>query len=247
MSRIVLSMSAGIIFVLAAALAPAQSTMAPNSSSDRYSAAPIKGEDPKGYFQSARDSFNSKNFDKSAKNLRMGADILRRDAGMAKGAASSELEASAKDLDKLADRIQSGEVRSVDDLNDKVGDAYRSLSNFHYQMARESYDRNRAAGAAPGRDVETGNYLNAAAIDLESWATFTGHKIEGGTRTAIVETKELAGKLIAGTGKLTEKTAQALDNLGTAIKDYGRGIVRRNKEQAPPESTIPDTTKGTQY
>jgi hypothetical protein len=152
------------------------------------------------HFMEARTAYNSRNFTASADHLRQASELLRRDAANANGDVADNLRGTAKDLDKLAESVQRGEERSFDDVNDKIGDAYKNMADFNYQKARESYDRYRSSGQTSGRDVETGNALNAAAQNLEDWAAVTGRTLKSGTRTAISTTRDLAGRMISGTG-----------------------------------------------
>lgn len=218
---------------------PGSSSMSPGmSSSSGTRMSDTSSADAQKYFQDARSSFDSKDFTTCATDLRKGADILRSNAANAKMMTAHDLRSTARDLEKLADRVQRGDVKSVDDLNSQIGDAYKALSTFHYQQAKASYDRNRKAGTPAGRDVETGSNLNAAANDLENWAQVTGRTIKSDTQAAISETKELASKMMEGTGWATEKAGVAINNFGDTIKNFGRNLEQRNNNNKP-TSPIP--------
>lgn len=179
---------------------------------------------PKKHFLAARSAYVSRDFEAAARHLRDGADYLRSDAAKARGDVADNLRGTAKDLDKLAEKVQKGELESVDELNEKFGDAYRNLADYHYQVARESYERNRETSVKAGRDVETGSALQRATQDVEDWAEVTGRTIKSGGRTALDATKDLAGRMISGTGWAAEKTGEGLNNFGEFIRDFGRDV-----------------------
>lgn len=209
-------------------------------------------DDPSPHFFAARDAYMKRDYDACAKELRLAGDILKRDAAETKMLTAHELRVAGNNLDKLAERVQRGQVTTVDDLNDRIGQSYKALSDYHYQMARESYERNRQSDTSSKHDAETGRYLNAAANDLESWARYTGRTVEAGTRTAIDDTKSLAGKMISGAGWATERTGEAINNFGETIKGFGRRVenkVRGNPapSAAPPVAPAPPNTPGSRY
>lgn len=218
------------------------STTAPSTAGEQgsvQSSATVNA--PKRHFLAARSAFTSRDYQAAANHLRQGAEILRSDAANARGDVADNLRGTAKDLDKLADKVQQGKVTSVDDLNDKFGDAYRNLADYHYQVAEESYKRNRETGVKAGRDVETGTALQRATQDVEDWSEVTGRTIKSGGRTALDATKDLAGRMISGTGWAAEKTGEGLNNFGEFIRSWGRDIrVTTPEERAP---AAPDTNR----
>ena len=207
MSRIAYLLALWGVFVMGAGFAAQGATRAERdakNSSERTgpTASSIQSDNPSPHFFAARDAFNKRDNDACARELRLAGDIMKRDASEAKMWTAHKLRDAGSDLDTLAERVQRGQVNSVDDINQRVEQSYNALSDFHYQLARESYERNRKSGVTTGRDPETGQYLNAAANDLESWARYSGRAVEAGTRTAIDDTKSLAGKMISGRGML---------------------------------------------
>lgn len=255
MSRIAYLLALWGVFVMGAGFAAQGATRAERdakNSSERTgpTASSIQSDNPSPHFFAARDAFNKRDNDACARELRLAGDIMKRDASEAKMWTAHKLRDAGSDLDTLAERVQRGQVNSVDDINQRVEQSYNALSDFHYQLARESYERNRKSGVTTGRDPETGQYLNAAANDLESWARYSGRAVEAGTRTAIDDTKSLAGKMISGAGYATERTGEALNNFGEAIKSFGRRVGDRIRGNAGPGAlpppTMPRNDTGTQ-
>lgn len=243
MKRIVYLLALWGFFVIGAGFAAQGATRSERGSSSERTdttASSMQTDDPSPHFFAARDAFNKRDNDTCARELRLAGDIMKSNAADAKMWNAHQLRAAGGDLDTLAERVQRGHVTSVDDLNDRIGQSYKALSNFHYQMAKESYERNRKAGTATGtRDPETGRYLNAAANDLDSWAKFSGRKVESVTRTVIDDTKNLAGKMISGTGYATERTGESINHFGEAVKDFGRRVGNRIRGVPPPEALPP--------
>ena len=67
-----------------------------------------------------------------------------------------------------------------------------------------------------------GHDLKAAARHLEHGLAWAGHELEAATVRIIMDTGLLAGKLIEGTGWITEEAGKAIDKIGEEIMKLGR-------------------------
>ena len=76
---------------------------------------------------------------------------------------------------------------------------------------------------------EAGHALNSAAEHLELAAHWSGHKLEAGASKAISLGREVCGKLVQGTGYVSELVGKSLKNMGDAISGFGKKNAAREK------------------
>lgn len=208
---------------LMASLAMIQAAFAPAAYSQAAQGA--QGQtvvEPKADFQKAHESFLKKDFHASAAEIRKGADYLRKEAESAGIKGKRMLTASGKELDKLADAVEKGAVKSDKKLKDAFSRAEYAVANDQYVKATDSWVRKEAK--------ETGQALNSAADHTEQAAEWSGQKMKAGASKAMEEGRKVSGKLVEGTGYVKEEVGKALKNMGDAISGFGRKIVRRGNE-----------------
>jgi len=172
---------------------------------------------PASDFQKAHASFLQKDFKASAAEIRKGADFLKKETGTAGDEGKKLLTASTRELDKLADSVEKGAVKSDKQLKDAFSRAEHAVANNYYVKATDSW-----AGKAT---KETGEALNAAAEHLEQAANWSGHKLKAGATKAVKEGREVSAKLVAGTGYVREDVEKGLKNMGDAISEFGKKIL----------------------
>jgi len=174
---------------------------------------------PKADFQKAHESFMKKDFKASATEIRKGADYLRKEAESAGSKGKRMLAASVKELDKLADSVEKGAVKSDKELKGAFSRAEQAVANNDYVKATDSWARKETK--------ETGHALNAAAEHMEQAADWSGRKLKAGGAKTIEEGREVSGKLVKGTGYVSEEVDKALKSMGDAISGFGRKILPR--------------------
>ena len=172
---------------------------------------------PGSNFQKANESFLKKDFKASAAEIRNGSDYLKKEAETASEEGKRMLTSSAQELDKLADSVEKGAVKSDEKLKAAFSRAEHAIANDYYVKATESWARKKTK--------ETGEALNSAAEHMEHAVDWSGHKLKAGATKAIKEGREISGKLVAGAGYVSEEVDKGLKNMGDSISEFGRKIV----------------------
>jgi hypothetical protein len=176
---------------------------------------------PKVDFQKAHEFFLKKEFKASAAEIRKGAEYLKKEAESASDEGKKGLTASYQELDKMADEVEKGAVKSDKKLKDAFSRAEHALANNYYLKASDSW--------AKKETKEAGHALNSAAEHLELAAKWSGHKLDAGASKAISLGREVSGKLVQGTGYVSEEVGNGLKSMGDAISGFGKKIMPGEK------------------
>ncbi len=172
---------------------------------------------PKVDFQKAHESFLKKEFKASADEIRKGSAFLKKEAQSANGEGKKELTASIQELGKMADDIEKGAVKSDKNLKDAFSRAEHALANNYYLKASDSWSKKETK--------EAGHALNSAAEHMEQAANWSGHKLDTGSSEAVRTGREISGKLVQGTGYVSEEVGKSLKSMGDAISRFGKKIL----------------------
>ncbi len=176
----------------------------------------VRADEPQRHFQEAREEFLKRDLKTAAVEIRKGAALLRLEAAGATRASQDALEASAKELDNLAGKVESGEVTAASNLDPAFARAEQALASEHLTRAKESWAK---------KDLKrTGEYLNAATISLEHACAWAGRKEEAGVAAATRDASVVAEKLIQGAGWAVGETENAIKAVGTEIERLGRAL-----------------------
>ncbi|MHB9061059.1 MAG: hypothetical protein ACYC47_06115 [Desulfobacteria bacterium] len=176
---------------------------------------------PASDFQKAHESFLKKDFKASAAEIRKGADFLKKETKTAGNEGKKMLAASTRELDKLADSVEKGAVKSDKQLKGAFSRAEHAVANNYYVKATDSWGRKAAK--------ETGEALNSAAEHMEQAVNWSGHKLKAGASRAIKEGREVSGKLVEGAGYVQEEVGKGLKDMGDAISGFGKKILPGKK------------------
>jgi hypothetical protein len=168
--------------------------------------------EPTANFQKAHESFLKKEFKTSAAEIRKGSDFLKKEEQSANEKGKKALSESIKELDKLADNVEKGTVKSGKNLKDAFSRAEHALANNYYLKASDTW--------AKKETKEAGHALNSAAEHIEMAATWSGHKLETGASEAIRFGREVSGKLIKGSGYVSEEVDKSLKSMGNTISGF---------------------------
>lgn len=194
-----------------------QATFPPVAYSQAEQVAQTQTEEPRADFQKAHESFLEKKFDASATEIRKGAEFLRKESESADIKGKKLLAASVTELNKLADSVEKGAVKSDRKLKDAFSRAEHAVANDQYIKATDSWVKKETK--------KTGQALNSAAVHMEQAADWSGKKLKAGSSKAIKEGREVSGKLVEGAGYVPEKVGNALKRMGDAISRFGKKIV----------------------
>lgn len=171
-------------------------------------------DSPGEHFHKARQSFLKKDYKAAAEEIRKGAAFLKLQAARAAVEGRKGLTVSVGELEKLAEDIEKGTVTSAKTLDNAFARAHHALAKHHYLKALDN--KAKKDGRKLGHD------LKAAARHLEHGLAWAGHELEAATVRIIMDTGLLAGKLIEGTGWITEEVGKAIDKIGEEIMKLGR-------------------------
>jgi len=176
---------------------------------------------PASDFKKAHESFLEKDFKASAAEIRKGSDFLRKEAESAGIQGKKMLAASSRELDKLADAVEKGAVKSDKKLKGAFSRAEHAVANNEYVKATDAW--------AGKETKEAGHALNSAAEHMEQAAEWSGHKLKAGASKAIKAGREVSGKLVEGTSYVPEEVGKALKSMGDAISGFGKKILPGKK------------------
>jgi len=180
-----------------------------------------QGQEPGADFKKAHESFIKKDFKASSAEIRNSADFLKKEAASAGDKGKKMLTASAQELDKLADSVEKGAVKSDKELKDAFSRSEHAVANNYYVKATDSWSRKETK--------ETGEALNSAAEHMEQAAYWSGHKLKAGASKAIKEGRDISDKLVEGTGYVTEEVRKGLKDMGDAISGFGKKLLPEKK------------------
>jgi hypothetical protein len=167
-------------------------------------------------FQKAKQDYLDKNMDAAAAQIKKGAAFMKEESIKASDKGKEALAESARDLEKLSADVKKGSVKSVKKIEDAFGRAYHALARDAHVKSTESWAKKESANA--------GESLDKAAIYLERGLTWTGQKIETGTKNVMKKSKELSAKLKEKGRVVAEDIGKNLKEAGNEIEKFGKKI-----------------------
>ena len=174
-------------------------------------------EEPDQHFKNAHDAFLSRDFKKTAEEIRKGEAFVKLEDVRATGDAKRSLDASARELAQLASEASNGEVKDVKSLDNAFARADYALALSHRAKASEGWANKDATKA--------GYELRAAANYLEQGASRAGGDVESDVSASVKDTREVAGKLIQGTSVATDDVVKVMETIGREIEMLGKNVV----------------------
>ncbi len=173
-------------------------------------------DEPSEQLGMARQSFLTVDLGAAAKRLRKAAANLRITSNQADEATKPQLNRSADELDSLAHRVESGKVKSVEELDHPSAVALQRLSRHHYLMAQRLWLQKQRE--------RTGKQLRAAADNLEHAARLSGQEVHTATQTAVKDVRLISGKLVEGMGYGVDEVGKGFESLGKQVESVGNRI-----------------------
>ena len=119
-------------------------------------------------------------------------------------------------MEKLANNIEKGAVRSAKDAQDVFAKAEHAVAKHHYLRAAEAWAKKWTKKA--------GYELHAAAVSLEHGFAWAGQKLEAGLIKVMDDARHIAGKLIEGAGWAADEVGKAIEYLGREIDKLGKAV-----------------------
>jgi hypothetical protein len=167
-------------------------------------------------FQKAKQDYLQKNMNLAAGQIQKGASYMKAKAENASVKGKEALNASAKELEKLADDVKKGTLTSVKRMEETFARAYVALAADFHIKSTESWAKKEKAKA--------GDALDSATEYLERGFAWAGQKIETSTNEAMKKAKELSLKLKKKSGVVAEDAGKVLKDAGNEIEKFGERI-----------------------
>ena len=168
----------------------------------------------KTHVQHAKAALLKKDLKKAGRELRAAGENLGMAAASAPAAGKEGLEASAKEMRTLADDVEKGTVTDVKRIDEASARGYHALANEKFVTATEAWTKKDTK--------ETGRALKGAADDLEDGATAAGRGTDDASKDVAKDTREIAGKLVQGTGWTSEEVGRGIDAFSKELANFGR-------------------------
>jgi hypothetical protein len=174
-------------------------------------------------FQRAKKDYLDKNINSASEQIRKGAAYMKEKAAKASAKGKGELEESARELDKLADDVKKGTVKSVKRIEDAFARAYHALALESHIESTESWAKRERARA--------GEALEAANKNLERGISWAGQKVEASTKKVMKKSEEISQKLKRKGRLITEEVGKGIQDAGKEIEKFGKKISPRDEAQ----------------
>jgi hypothetical protein len=178
-------------------------------------------DEPDHHFGLARKAFEEKDYATASKELVKCAGFVKLESMRAHGEDLGILKDAVDRLAALADEVKTGDVHSVQKLDDAYAHAELALAHHHQLLAVEAWNAQHPS--------EAGQDLKAASMHLENSLKYADKKTETDAKDAIDDANDLGEKLVAGTAIAADKVGKGMQNLGAKIEDWGKKMMAPKK------------------
>jgi hypothetical protein len=170
-------------------------------------------DQPERHFQMASRDFARGDRTRAAAEIRVGAALLKLEAGRHDATNKIGLEDAATHLDDLAAGVAERTVKSPKELNDAFARADLALARHYNEMAK--------ASTAQNEHGKTGYWLEGAADSVEDAAEWSGQKLAAGGRSTVNNARSLGAKLEGGAKWTADEVGKGVSDLGSEIESLG--------------------------
>ncbi len=167
-------------------------------------------------FQKAKKGYLQKNMKSAAEQIQKSASYMKGEAVKASDKGKGALTASAEELEKLADDVKIGAVKSRKRIEETFARAYLALASESRIKSTESW--------AKKETVKAGELLDSAIKNLEKSFAWSGQKAEKGTKEVMKKTKDMSIKLKEKGTFAEEEVVKRLQEAENEIKKFGKRI-----------------------
>jgi len=178
-------------------------------------------DEPDHHFGLARKAFEEKDYATASKELLKCAGFVKLESMRAHGEDLRMLEDAVERFGELAAAVKTGDVESVQKLDDAYMHAELALAHHHQLLAVAAWNAQHPS--------EAGQDLKAASIHLENSLKYADKKTETDAKDAIDDANDLGDKLIAGTAIAADKVGKGMQSLGAKIEDWGKKMMAPKK------------------
>jgi len=173
---------------------------------------PLIGESERNFRQAAS-LFDKGDTQGAASQIRAGAALLRLEAGREHAANGSGLQSCADELDRLAGRVEHGDVSSRSEVNLAFARADLALAEHYRAMANEALAKKQHENA--------GRWLKAAADAVDDATRWTGRNPPTVQAQARDQVHALETKIRSGANWTYDEGKNGVSHLGTQIQYLG--------------------------
>ncbi len=182
-------------------------------------------DEPCHHFEQARERLNASEPRQAAEHLRTGAAFLKLEAARATPQGREPLAASIRELEKLAEAVEQGVVRTATPLDAAFMRAHYALAGHHCIKAAHRC----CQVGTPQHEVDSkraSQDLRAAAKHLERASWWGQQEVDKETRE-LLQTSHLAANALSNDGSLAHgKATRAITALGGKLEALtGRKII----------------------
>jgi len=170
-------------------------------------------DQPERHFHMASKYFARGDRSHAAAEIRVGAALLKLEAGRHDATNKIGLEDAAKHFDDLASEVARGTVKSPKELNYAFARADLALARHYNEMAK--------ASAARNEHEKTGQWFKGAADSVEDAAGWSGHKLAAGGKATVHDARSLGAKLEGGAKWTADEVGKCVSDLGSEIERLG--------------------------
>lgn len=167
-------------------------------------------------FQQAKKNYLAKNMNAAAQQIQKSASYMKEKSKEASAKGKETMNASAKELEKLAGDVKKGTVTSVKRMEETFARAYVALALDSHIKSTESW--------AKKEKVKTGDALESANEYMDKSFTWAGRKIETGTKEVMKKSRDLSQKLKKKGSVIAEDVGKGLKATGDEIEKFGKNI-----------------------
>jgi hypothetical protein len=185
---------------------------------------PLIGESERNFRQAAS-LFATGDNQGAASQIRAGAALLRLEAGREHAENQSRLRSCADELDRLASKVQQGDVSSRSELNLAFARADLALAEHYRAMANEALAKKQHDNA--------GRWLKAAADAVDDATRWTGRNPPTMQAEARDQVHALETKIHSGANWTYDEGRKGVGYLGTQIEYLGSQMQRLGGSPTP--------------
>jgi len=173
-------------------------------------------DEPSHHMRLAHESFLRKEYETTVSELRKSGAYLHVLVKNASSETKAALKASAHELDRLADEVHAGTVKSVKSLEAACARAEHALAARNHAKAQSALKENH--------HKEAGDYLHSAVNNVENAAQWSGHELESGAVEMGKSVRIVAGKLKEGGNFVVDEAGKGIKWVGDEVKKLGTFI-----------------------
>ncbi len=174
-------------------------------------------DEPSRHLGRARDAFLVMDTRTAAAEMRKAAVHVRVAAEHALERSKRSLTHSEHELEQTARRIETGMVKSVEDLDLVTARALHALANDQYAKASDAWRKRELR--------RSGQFLRSATNNLERAAARTDATMRAATAEVAKDSRLISGKLIEGTGFVMDEVGAGLESVGHQIEKVGSRVL----------------------